>query len=695
MAGRGAQLLLDGAAQAAARGAAGSSVFANTDALRVLQLAGLVGDGNSQDGSSSTGLAAEDVLLSGPQAWNLPTGTTAQRPTTGDIGQMRYNTDLGQYEFGFGGSWGSIATVGGTGAMLVPIGTTAQRPNTGDVGSIRYNTTTGRYEYGTGGAWRNYVRLDGDTMTGNLNASAITASGLLAGTAGISFNGGSVQVSGRIGVNSSFGGWMQGRAGTSADLVLADNGGNGIFRIMPASASLGSYVNIGKGLAIRNATGTGPQAVVMADPYLQQPPGVPFYVACDYSGVTTAPGLKAMGLFNLNSDTVDASGAAGTIASLGIIHQVDAGFKGDRNGIYNLLQQNGASAQPDGSSYVGWGGGTIVTTNDGGTGVNQTDSRSQIWGFTLGSIVKSGATYFRAQTGIEIDIATEPAAGTGPLTRIGAYVVLYPGSKSRGFSADAAWAVASSNTNVTDNATSNFKAGFSIGYNISMQPIADDGVAFLIDACNANNWTGRTLAQTSNRLGWFADGINGDYTAGLLRMPGYRLFADKRMTVGSAMLSDNGTAVALDTVWYQGPAEGATFTGGAIIAAGTNIIAGMRGTDAYGGVYGVSGASAGAATTVFCYRQPSDGTDRSGTVTINMDNSALSHGAGAVIQVTQIWTRVTVLSLGTTAATVVNIGRSGQSLGFYGATATAKPTGVAVTAAGIHAALVSLGLIAA
>jgi hypothetical protein len=37
----------------------------------------------------------------------------------------------------------------------------------------------------------------------------------------------------------------------------------------------------------------------------------------------------------------------------------------------------------------------------------------------------------------------------------------------------------------------------------------------------------------------------------------------------------------------------------------------------------------------------------------------------------------------------------GASLGFYGTTPIAKPTGVAVSAAGIHAALVSLGLIAA
>lgn len=36
-----------------------------------------------------------------------------------------------------------------------------------------------------------------------------------------------------------------------------------------------------------------------------------------------------------------------------------------------------------------------------------------------------------------------------------------------------------------------------------------------------------------------------------------------------------------------------------------------------------------------------------------------------------------------------------ETIGFYGATGVAKQTGVAVTAAAIHAALVALGLIAA
>ena len=49
---------------------------------------------------------------------------------------------------------------------------------------------------------------------------------------------------------------------------------------------------------------------------------------------------------------------------------------------------------------------------------------------------------------------------------------------------------------------------------------------------------------------------------------------------------------------------------------------------------------------------------------------------------------------GSTMGVVVGASTS-ETLGFYGATGVAKQTGVAVSAAAIHAALVALGLIAA
>lgn len=51
------------------------------------------------------------------------------------------------------------------------------------------------------------------------------------------------------------------------------------------------------------------------------------------------------------------------------------------------------------------------------------------------------------------------------------------------------------------------------------------------------------------------------------------------------------------------------------------------------------------------------------------------------------------LKTGATTGTI--IADTGEKLAFYGAAPVAKQTGVAVTAAGIHAALVNLGLIAA
>ncbi len=52
------------------------------------------------------------------------------------------------------------------------------------------------------------------------------------------------------------------------------------------------------------------------------------------------------------------------------------------------------------------------------------------------------------------------------------------------------------------------------------------------------------------------------------------------------------------------------------------------------------------------------------------------------------------IALGTTTGTKIGTAAS-QKLGFYNATPVVQPTGVAVTAGGVHAALVTLGLITA
>lgn len=72
---------------------------------------------------------------------------------------------------------------------------------------------------------------------------------------------------------------------------------------------------------------------------------------------------------------------------------------------------------------------------------------------------------------------------------------------------------------------------------------------------------------------------------------------------------------------------------------------------------------------------------------------SLSHnGTDALIDTASSSGQITI---GGTNATGVRVGGTGLNVGFYGTTPIALQTGVAVSAAGVHAALVALGLITA
>lgn len=72
----------------------------------------------------------------------------------------------------------------GTGGDKIAAGTTAQRPTVtaADAGMIRFNTTIGSMERWDGTSWDplpagDFVKIPGDTMTGNLNLPSLIASG--------------------------------------------------------------------------------------------------------------------------------------------------------------------------------------------------------------------------------------------------------------------------------------------------------------------------------------------------------------------------------------------------------------------------------------------------------------------------------------------------------------------------------------
>lgn len=152
----------------------------------------------------------------------------------------------------------------------------------------------------------------------------------------------------------------------------------------------------------------------------------------------------------------------------------------------------------------------------------------------------------------------------------------------------------------------------------------------------------------------------------------------------------NSLIAAMNNVTGDGTAGvGAFTTLTATGAAGSNsIIASNTLTGQTGSAVGVRGAVSGSSdatagdVTNYALRGIANTTKSAGAnAVINVGVEASANGAGA--------TNVAFRTL----FGDVRLNVSGGNLGFFGATAVAKPTGVAVDAASIHAALVSLGLI--
>lgn len=135
----------------------------------------------------------------------------------------------------------------------------------------------------------------------------------------------------------------------------------------------------------------------------------------------------------------------------------------------------------------------------------------------------------------------------------------------------------------------------------------------------------------------------------------------------------------------------ASANAGALVIAG-GISAGNSNVASYfGGAVTAAGTLRATNGNLYTYGESGNATD--GLLFFNSAANNYIYGSGSQLAVyTAGVLRATIASTGTTFAGAVTIT---GNVGFYGQAATAKPTGVAVTAAAIHAALVTLNLIAA
>jgi hypothetical protein len=125
---------------------------------RAFQQASIISSDGALTGVTVTPSQISDQANTSTGYIDLPSGTTAQRPVSTTSGSVRYNTTLATVEVYNGTSWLPVGTVydaesSSTGFFDLPSGTTAQRPVTPSVGMMRYNSTTGFAEVYTQAGW--------------------------------------------------------------------------------------------------------------------------------------------------------------------------------------------------------------------------------------------------------------------------------------------------------------------------------------------------------------------------------------------------------------------------------------------------------------------------------------------------------------------------------------------------------------
>lgn len=169
---------------------------------------------------------------------------------------------------------------------------------------------------------------------------------------------------------------------------------------------------------------------------------------------------------------------------------------------------------------------------------------------------------------------------------------------------------------------------------------------------------------------------------GSFRSNGFSVDGIGTTRIGSAYLTPGAAGLTID-------AKGSVGTAAAIAAGGSGYITGSRTiTTAYGGLWtgavDVSGNFSGSLTQISAPAYDTASPPANPITAIDLFRNGSDGGSGLTLNLT--WN--------TTGNAVAIQPTAGGKLGFNGATPVVKPTGVAVTAAGIHAALVSLGLIA-
>jgi hypothetical protein len=351
----------------------------------------------------------------------------------------------------------------------------------------------------------------------------------------------------------------------------------------------------------------------------------------------------------------------GLIDWLGIYDQPAAGHTGARTAIHGRMNVKGSPAGL-GSFYVSVQGDTWASVNAGGTGPAPAGNMA---GAEFSSNLYSGATNWGQTTGVEVSAGI--ASGASAQYRVLVSLEANSSEAVRG---------------------SAFDAGISFNQDATTTPMLGHGIAFghpghkwyfaadsvLIGAVPRSLGVGG-----SNSTPMVADrGLDLSkvkFTTSAVSLPGFGIDPTGQVSIANAGLTRNATGLALDIsrVLVTGAAVA---NGGTAYAVNDLVYELTSGTTLQ--VTSISGTGNGPITGL----------------SIVVPGGLLSAAPGGPLPVSYGNGSGATVTLTTAARNALSVNPSGGPLGFYGATPVAKQIGVPITAAGIHAALTALGLIA-
>ena len=401
------------------------------------------------------------------------------------------------------------------------------------------------------------------------------------------------------------------------------------------------------------------------------------------TGVVANPPLLApVYQFVISHDTADASTIPNGLTGLQVLHNFggDLAMKGGRFAITaqaNLLAgttgNNAANFNPFYGVANFW---LTAGGNEGGTSPSVPGGWGQLVALNPQLIMQPTATNYMEASIVEWNIDVQ--AGASVARKYGIKIVGGPTDAVRGTVVDAAFKFGGSLGSV------GWKNLILFGGDIAVWPALSGHI--MRAELSTRSRTPSSIGGLSLEQIAFPVISVANSARGALRSNAFTVDGAGTTQIGTAYLTPGSAGLAVDVKGIVGAGTPTVFAGGSGYLVGDFLF------DAWGGIYLVQSISGSAVATVSVYtdangntRQPyyPAGTPPANPVATTPWGSSYP-AAGCTL--TLAWdTSRRALQIQPTA---------GGTLGFYGSAPVAKQTGVAVTAAGIHAALTSLGLIA-